>query len=259
MSEERKKYVQQSQPMAVRWYLLSFLKQSEPTACRWCFLPSIPKTKSLFRVKKFFRQGLAVLVVLMLFLLPQGCLKDLPETLPTDYVWKPLFAFPIGEAEFGLKIPSGFDTRLLQTDTLTGFPRWTALEKIPMEGAVGFDFGRVLGNRDEINMAVLRLNAYNGFPVEVKIQAYLEDAFGNVLDSLFTPVMTIKRGKLSAGGETLQHAHTMEEVYFDQERLDLLLRVKWIVFRGELQNVIFFPQYTFSVQMGAVLGIITEF
>lgn len=236
-----------------------YLKYSQPLAGWSHLLTSFQQAKNLFQVKKFFRTVLAVLMVLMLLLLPKGCLKDLPETFPTEYEWKPLFAFPIGEAEFGLKIPSGFDTRLLLTDTLTGFPRWTALEKIPMEGAVGFDFSRVLGNRDEINMAVLRLNAYNGFPVEVKIQAYLEDAFGNVLDSLFTPVMTIQRGKLSAGGETHQHAHTMEEVYFDQERLDLLLRVKRIVFRGELQNVIFFPQYTFSVQMGAVLGIITTF
>lgn len=194
----------------------------------------------------------------MLFV-PQGCLKQFPETFPTEYEWKPLFSFPIGETEFGLTIPYGFDTLLLDIDTLTGYPFWVSMEKIPMAGGVGFDFEQVLGNRDEINFAILRLNAYNGFPVEVEIQAYIEDGSGGVLDSLFQPRMVIERGQLSAGGTTKQKAHTIEEVYFDKERLDLLMEAKRITFRGELRNVTYFPRYTFSVQIGAVVGVIKEF
>ncbi|MCA1747174.1 MAG: hypothetical protein LC655_05725, partial [Bacteroidales bacterium] len=148
---------------------------------------------------------------------------------------------------------------LLDIDTLTDFPLWVSMEKIPMAGGVGFDFEQVLGNRDEINFAILRLNAYNGFPIEVEIQAYIEDGFGEVLDSLFHPKMVIARGQLSAGGTTKQRAHTLEEVYFDKERLDLLMEAKRITFRGELRNITFFPKYTFSVQMGAVVGVIAEF
>jgi hypothetical protein len=198
-------------------------------------------------------------LALFLLALPQGCLKQFPDTFPTEYAWEPLFAFPIGETEFGMKIPYGFDTLLLETDTLTGYPHWVSMDNIPMAGGVGFDFNQVLGNRDEINFAILRLNAYNGFPTNVEIQAYIEDEAGVVLDSLFDPKMVIERGRLAAGGKTEQVAHTLEEVYFDKERLDLLMEAKRITFRGELKNVMFFPQYTFSVQIGAVLGITTEF
>ncbi len=205
------------------------------------------------------RKGMSAGLVLFLLSFPQGCMKEFPETFPTAYEWKPLFAFPVGEAEFGLTIPYGFDTLLLETDTLTGYPEWVSMEKIPLAGGIGFDFEQVLGNRDEINFAILRLNAYNGFPSEVEIQAYIEDGSGGVLDSLFHPKMIMERGQLSGGGSTKQEAHTQEEVYFDQERLDLLMEAKRITFRGELRNVMFFPQYSFRVQIGAVVGVVTEF
>lgn len=213
--------------------------------------------KSLWDVdlRKYMLAGF----VLFLLAVPQGCLKQFPETFPTEYEWKPLFAFPIGETEFGLTIPYGFDTLLMETDTLTGFPQWTSMEKIPLAGGVGFDFEQVLGNRDEINFAILQLNAYNGFPSEVEIQAYIEDGSGGVLDSLFHPKMVIGRGQHSGGGMTKQKSHTLKEVYFDKERLDLLMEAKRITFRGEISSVKYFPQFTFSVQIGAVVGVIKEF
>ncbi len=200
---------------------------------------------------------IAGLMLLFVLAVP-GCLKELPDELPTEYTWEPLFAFPIGEADFGLKIPHGFDTSLLRVDTASGFPRWAILESIPLAGGVDFDFERVLGKREEINMVLLRVNTYNGFPIEVEIQAYLEDGGGEVLDSLFDPRMIMQKGVLQGGGKTLQATHTQEEVIFDEERLDLLLQSKRITFKGELNSVPYFPEYTFKVQMGAVLGIVSD-
>src|SRR6056297_2690945 len=194
-------------------------------------------------------------LMLLLLLVVPGCLKELPEEFPTEYTWEPLLAFPIGEADFGLKIPHGFDTTLLRADTASGFPRWAMLESIPLSGGVDFDFERVLGKREEIDIVVLRVNTYNGFPIEVEIQAFLEDGGGEVLDSLFIPRMTMQRGILQGGGKTVIATHTQEEVVFDEERLDLLLQSKRITFEGELNSVSYFPEYTFKVQMGAVLGI----
>lgn len=196
--------------------------------------------------------------MIVLLLAVQGCLKELPETLPTEYEWKPLLAFPIGEADFGLKIPHGFDTMLLKIDTASGFPLWATKESIPLAGSIGFDFEKVLGKRDEIDMVLLRVNTYNGFPIEVNIQAYLEDDGGEVLDSLFYPLMIMERGELQAGGRTVIATHTQEEVIFDDRRLDLLLQAKKITFKGEMNSVSYFPEYTFKVQMGAVLGIVTD-
>jgi hypothetical protein len=198
--------------------------------------------------------------LMLLFLLTlQGCLKELPEELPTEYTWQPLLAFPIGEANFGLKIPHGFDTALLRVDTISGFPQWAMLESIPLSGGVDFDFEKVLGKREEIDMVLLRVNTYNGFPIEVEIQAYLEDDGGEVLDSLFFPKMIMQRGVLQGGGKTVEASHTQEEVIFGEERLDLLLQSKKITFKGELNSVSYFPEYTFKVQMGAVLGIVSDF
>jgi hypothetical protein len=201
-------------------------------------------------------RGAGLMIVLLLAV--PGCLKDLPDELPTEYEWKPLLAFPIGEADFGLKIPHGFDTLLLQIDTSSGFPLWVTLESIPLSGGIGFDFEKVLGKREEINTVLLRVNTYNGFPIEVEIQAYLEDDGGEMLDSLFMPKMIMKRGELQAGGRTVIATHTQEEIFFDNERLDLLLQAKQITFKGELNRVDYFPEYTFKVQLGAVLGIVSD-
>jgi hypothetical protein len=210
-------------------------------------------TRNLKGKVRAWSAGFAMVVLLA----ATGCLRDFPETFPTEYKWKPLLAVPIGEADFGLKIPHGFDTLLLQVDTTSGFPLWATLETIPLEGAVAFDFQQVLGNRDEINMVLLRVNAYNGFPIEVEIQAYLEDEGGEVIDSLFFPNMVMKRGTLGAGGRTVSATHTQEEVVFDEERLDTLLRAKRISFRGAVRSVSYFPEYTFKVQLAAILGIET--
>ncbi len=207
---------------------------------------------------RFFKAGYTILYIFVL-LIPGGCVKDFPKEISLNYEWKPTFAFPIGAADFGLKIPYGFDPVLLETDPLTGFPYWSFLETIPMSGGIDFDFEQVLGTRDEINYVILQVNAYNGFPIEIEIQAYLESASGEVMDSLFIPKMILERGELEAGGGTRLETHTQREIQFDHDRLDLLLEAKKITFTGELKTVSYFPEYSFTVQLGAILGIISEF
>ena len=194
---------------------------------------------------------------MLLFL--QSCIKDFPDTFPTEYDWKPTLAFPIGETDFGLTIPHGFDTMLMYVDSVSGFPNFSLLEKIPLYGGIAFDFEEVLGRRDEIDLVVLRFNTYNGFPIEVEIQAYLEDNEGTVLDSFFVPRMIMARGELLACGETATQVHSQREVLFDADRLDVLMDAKRITFRGELNSVDCFPSYTFKVQLGIVIGIISNF
>ncbi|MCF8225348.1 MAG: hypothetical protein K9J30_05675 [Bacteroidales bacterium] len=199
-------------------------------------------------------RSVVLLPVILLFGL-QSCKRDFPEVFPTQYNWEPFLAFPIGEVEFGLRIPSGFDTLLLEIDPVSGRPYWDLLDSIPMSGGIDFDFEEVLGKREEINMAILRFNTYNGFPIEAEIQGYVEDEYGTVIDSLFNPLMVMERGELLSGGETARYEHTMKEVYFDAERLDILLQAKYFRFKGRMSSVAYFPEYIFIVQIGAVLGI----
>ncbi len=144
----------------------------------------------------FFRKTKLFLLALFL-LLSSSCIQDFTGTLPSEYEWRPYLAFPIGWTEFGLNLGQGFDTLLLQLDT-TGYPLWSNLVKIPFSGSILFDFEEVLGEREEVNSVQLRINAYNGFPIDIRVQAYLLDRMGTVLDSLFTPIMTMDRGTLSA-------------------------------------------------------------
>ncbi len=203
---------------------------------------------------------MSLLLVLIIFLLAgSSCIKELPDEFPDEYTWKPYLAFPIGEADFGLKIPHGFDTLLLEIDTASGFPYWASIDTIPMAGGVDFDFEKVLGKREEIKLVVLRVNTYNGFPIEVEMQAYLENAEGEVIDSLFDPKLIMDRGELQSGGRTVVTSHTQEEIVFDEERLDILLSTRMITFKGELNSVSYFPEYTFKVQLGALLGLESDF
>ncbi|MFC2089696.1 hypothetical protein ACFLT1_02885 [Bacteroidota bacterium] len=207
--------------------------------------------------KKRIRSRLSPFLVVLLLALP-GCFDDFPTSFPKEYTWEPVLAFPIGEADFGLKIPHGFDTLLLELDPLTGIPYWDLLEKIPLSGSIGFDFQEVLGKREEIDTATLRVNTYNGFPIEIIVQAYLIDEQGQVLDSLFNPKLVMERGELAAGGRTRTYAHTQREISFNSSRLDTLELVKKITFHGQLTKVSYFPEYSFRIQLGAILGIVSE-
>jgi hypothetical protein len=197
-------------------------------------------------------------IISISLLLSHACIKDFPTQVNTDYVWEPVLAFPIGEADFGLKIPHGFDTLLLELDPITGFPFWNFLDSVELKGSIEFDFEEVLGDREEINYATLRFNAYNGFPIEIEIQAYLTDSQGNTLDSLFSPPMILARGTQSAGGETKEAMLTQRDIYFDNDRLDILQESKNITFEGEIKTIPFFDKFSFRVQLGAKLGMVTE-
>lgn len=210
-------------------------------------------------IEKRYRTGKVLLLILVgLMLSPRSCMKEFPTEFPTSYAWEPVLAFPIGEADFGLKIPHGFDTLLLQMDPVERQPYWNLLDTIPMSGGIGFDFETVLGKKEEIATAIMRINTYNGFPIEIEIQGYLENEFGEVLDTLFFPKLVMSRGVLEAGGKTSVPSHTQVDIPFDSARLELLYETRMITFRGELVSVPYFPEYTFKVQLGAVLGIVSE-
>ena len=63
-------------------------------------------------------------ITLALVVFP-SCMKDKPESLPENLEWNPQLALPLGEVEFGMNSDSGFDTLLLEEDTISGLPIWT--------------------------------------------------------------------------------------------------------------------------------------
>ena len=206
------------------------------------------------------RSGNLLLIFVFFFLFSQSCYKDYwPEQFPSEYEWNPFLAFPIGEVDFGLVIPYGFHDSLRQLDSLDS-PLWRRLDSIPMSGGIGFDFEEVLGDREEVDTAIFRVNAYNQFTVEIEIRGYTVDGSGQVLDTLFQPSMILERGSVKGGGMPDEPGHTQENVYFGSERLDLLMNAKSIMFEGNIPGgVQYFTQFSFKIQMGAVLGVVEEF
>lgn len=200
-------------------------------------------------------KGARGVILLLVVWMAKSCLKDIPSETPAGFVYDPAFALPVGEVEFGLKVPFGFDTTLLQTDPLTQFPYWSEIPSIPISGEVEVDFESLIGAREHVKTVLLRFNTYNGFPTEIMMQGYLKNSAGNDIDSLFDPSLVLERGTVKGGGLTDEFAYKQSEILFDEERIDLLYQTKVISFLGNVKTVEFFPEYTFRVQLGVVLGI----
>ncbi|MEA3461349.1 MAG: hypothetical protein U9R49_05680, partial [Bacteroidota bacterium] len=112
-------------------------------------------------------------------------MKDKPESLPEHLEWNPQLALPLGEEEFGLNSLSGFDTLLLEEDTISGLPLWVGQQEVVMEGVFDFDLSTISDNLDQLNAILFRINSSNEFPHTMFSQAYFRDGSGTYIDSMF--------------------------------------------------------------------------
>ena len=197
---------------------------------------------------------ISAIIVLGLIFTFTSCIKDIPEQIESNYTWEPAFAFPVGRADFSLNT-QGFEPYLLEYDPLMGIQVWELLDEIPLSGEIELDFEEVLGIRDNINFLIMRVNTYNGFPVGTELQAYFENAGRQVIDSLFNPPFQMEAGEIDEAGNSVSIKHNQRDVRFEGDKLDRLFQVKIIRIEGALPKVDLFPDYSFQVQMGAVLGV----
>ena len=202
---------------------------------------------------------------LLLFL--GSCLRDLPEEYPDEVIWNPSAAFPVGSDTFGMNLESGFDTSLLNLDTITGLPEWVEELEVVMEGSLEFDLRDLSPNLENLRSLLLRINLYNGFPNEVWAQAYFLDPGLNPVDSMFSSgALQVPAGSPVGSGETIQPVHRREDAFFDAGRLDALLDASSILFQATIRNpridttlIPFYPGYAVEVQIGARLDLSLEF
>ena len=131
-----------------------------------------------------FKSVLLAGTVLFLMLTP-SCMKDKPEALPENIEWNPQLALPLGEEEFGLNSDSGFDTLLLEEDTVSGLPKWMDQSEVVMTRIVDFDPSIISDNLDKLNRILFRVNSSNQFPHTMYSQAYFRDGGENYIDSMF--------------------------------------------------------------------------
>jgi hypothetical protein len=208
-----------------------------------------------------------LLGVSVLLLLAVSCMKDRPDALPDKLEWNPEFAIPLGADEFGLNAKSGFDTSLLEYDTISGLPGWVEKDTIFLEGVMDFDMSSILENLEHINRILLRVNIHNGFPHEVYSQAYFRDAGMNTIDSLFDmgPVTT-PPARIAQDGSLQNYGYSRVDAIFSVERLmsmrasdAMYFRAGFFVAGVDSVLIPFYRDFEYVVDIGAMLELSTEF
>jgi len=208
---------------------------------------------------------MAALTVMMLIAV--SCLKDMPESLPETLVWNPDVAIPLSEESFGLNWESGFDTLLLELDSITGLPEWIEELEVVIERYMDFDLSAISENLDHLNRILFRVNLYNGFPNDVLAQAFFLDPGRNVIDSMFSEgAIPVPPGTIVDDGEIIQPSHVIEDAMFNRERIEPLQYVTEMLFRATILNpkvdtalIPFYPSYLIDVEIGAMLDLTLEF
>jgi len=221
----------------------------------------------MHQARKHFTYRTGILgSICILLLIAASCMKDRPEELPQNLVWNPELAFPLSKDTFGLNAESGFDTSLLELDTLTGLPEWFQEDTIYLEGFMDFGISSLLNNLENINSILLRVNIYNEFPHEVYSQAYFVDDAMNYIDSIFHEgPETTGPGQVDKDGTT-NPAHSRQDAVFDQERVLALGNATSVFFRAgffisdvDTSLIPYYRYFEYIVDMGAMVDLITEF
>jgi len=203
----------------------------------------------------------AILVIMAI-----SCLKDMPEEFPASYVWDPEVALPLGADSFGMNAESGFDTSLLNLDSLTGIPQWVDELEIVMQGTLPFDLSS-LNETEEIDHLMFRVNLYNGFPSQADVQAYFQGAGSITLDSMFEegPV-NVPAARVTGNEKESNPGYIQKDASFSQEELRALEPATSILFVATFRNqeldstlIPHYPTYEMISDIGVMLGLIYEY
>lgn len=104
-----------------------------------------------------------------------------------------------------------------------------------LESVTGIDFTN-LKQLDNVNYGNFIINAKNGYPFDVQLQAYLLDANNTVVDSLFSlNNNTIKRGTIDANNNVLAVNKEKLMIPFDNGKLQNIKKSKSVKIKARMQ------------------------
>jgi hypothetical protein len=195
-----------------------------------------------------------------------SCMKDKPQALPENLLWNPQLALPLREEIFGMNSESGFDTLLLEEDTLSGLPDWLGQHEVVMEGVFDFDPSTISDNLDKLNRILFRLNCSNQFPHTMYSQAYFHDGGGNVIDSMFLegPVET-PAAIVRVQGSIIDAGKAQHDALIEGDRLPALANTQKILFRSsfiveDVDSLLIpaYPIFLFQIDSGLMLDLSFE-
>ncbi len=210
---------------------------------------------------------LAVVIALSLLITAVSCLKDAPDSLPENVEWNPLLAFPMGEDSYDLFDVTGFDSSMIDLDTVTGLPEWIERAEVVMEGELDIDLAAILENLDEINGILFRVNFNNSFPDRIYTQGYFRDDGEIDLDSMFTEgAVPVPPAVVKQDGEVVSTGRAQKDAYFDKERIlalqeasTLYLKAYFPVTDPDSALIPHYPDFWFKVQLGAMFDLSIAF
>jgi hypothetical protein len=203
--------------------------------------------------------------ILMILFTP-SCMKDKPESLPANLEWNPQVALPLGEDAYGMNGESGFDTSLLEQDSISGLPLWVGLHEVVMEGEFDFDLSSISENLDNLNAVLFRVNCSNQFPQTMFSQGYFRDQDGTYIDSMFLdgPVET-PAARVREAGTSIDPGLARHDALIEAGRIpalasaqSILFRSSFIVARVDSSLIPVYPGFLFQIDSGVMLDLSYE-
>lgn len=203
---------------------------------------------------------------LVMILLTPSCMKDKPDSLPAYLEWNPRLALPLGEDAYGMNRESGFDTLLLNADSISGFPLWLGQHEVVMEGEFDFDLSSISDNLDNLNAILFRVNCSNQFPHTMFSQGYFRDSDGVYIDSMFLdgPVET-PAARVSEEGASIDPGLARHDALIEGGRIPALASAQSILFRSSFMVadvdsslIPVYPSFLFQIDSGLMLDLSFE-
>lgn len=179
-------------------------------------------------------------------------IRDVVSALPFKCIYElSAEAFPDADTT---TIGFALDTSNFEIDLNVAIPMWGRAGNLVAE--TDFDFnGEDVEDADE---AEFKLYAANGFPVDIAVQLYFEDANGIVLDSLLNPFNNIIESALiGSGGRVSQETITETLVPVSGETLQRIrnannMRMKTFIstIHDGITSVKFYSDYKMDLDLG---------
>jgi len=196
--------------------------------------------------------------ILVLTVIFSSCLNDLPETISSDVEVNTALAFPVGETSLKLDDISGFDESLLEINPFTNKPYLFDFENIPLDYTIPFEIGDIYESAEEIVQLIFRLNMYNGFPSEVRVQLYFLDQNEFPVDSVFSDgPLLLNAATANNTGVIIRKTYSKKDILFNTQRIENLqyankIKVYAIFSTDGIDPdlVELYDEYTIDIQIG---------
>lgn len=148
------------------------------------------------------------------------------------------------------------DSSKIEVEIEMELPLHGSVSNLVIQDTLDFSFNQDI---TQIEEAMFRVYAENGFPIDAELQLYFTDAYDNVLDSMTTSApLLINSGMVGSNGKVSQASSQTVDILFDSNRISNIMQVEKVIIRGEMSTaqqgsvpVKIYSDYFLNVRVGA--------